>query len=548
MTPLTHAVLALLVFGGMSFAHRLDAASDAAPPISPHLVGVNLWLTPDAPVWAQMAKAGVKTVRIGGHQYDRQPPSPEQLLAWVQQIQAMGAEPMVQVSQYQSAADAARWVHFLNVQHKRAVRYWNIGNEPWLQADKPPWPTVTARIQVYVQSFAEAMKAVDPSIRIYAPDLSYFEPEAFTLLFGGEHNIGGKVPNRPYYYVDGFSYHDYPQRPGDPARDGAEKMVNTVRRVKEAVDAANRRLGRAGQDALQWGLGEFNSATGARVHSWGNGQMFAQVLGACMQYGATYAATWSMFESDGNRGATDFSLIDGTGAPRASYHHMAAISHYFTGIYVPGTSSNSDVVAFGAVNQDRVSIMLLNRGPSPFEYSLGLNQAPTGGAVLTLRVNAGRPRVHHGTLEGHASTVLVFQRDRLTRWHYRAEDFQATRFPSITEGDHSAAESLPLQGLEPVTLKRGAAPVSLPLPLAGPCVPAKVTGVSRNPALVSVSASSASSTTRTLMLTAHAPGTTIVDFHITTARTKSCKINTFSSSLLVTVTDETVPPAQNQVP
>src|SRR5664279_2007296 len=113
-----------------------------AQQISPQLVGTNVWFSQlDKAVWDLTKDCGVKTIRIGGNAYDKKLPSNETLLDWVKKIQGMGAEPVMQVSQYQPAEVAARLVRLFNVEKHEGIapiKYWNIGNEPWLQAKKPP--------------------------------------------------------------------------------------------------------------------------------------------------------------------------------------------------------------------------------------------------------------------------------------------------------------------------------------------------------------------------------------------------------------------------
>ena len=55
-----------------------------------------------------------------------------------------------------------------------AVKYWNIGNEPWLERDRPATSSMASIVAGYVRPIASAMKAVDPAIRIYAPDECYY--------------------------------------------------------------------------------------------------------------------------------------------------------------------------------------------------------------------------------------------------------------------------------------------------------------------------------------------------------------------------------------
>jgi len=416
----------------------LISSSLTAQMISPNLVGTNLWFTnPSATVWNLTKQCGVQTIRIGGAEYDRNMPTKQTILNWVKQVRAIGAEPIVQVSQYKSAALAAELVTYLNVENKgiiAPVKYWSIGNEPWLQNGKPAISTVGAMVEKYFKPIAEAMKAVDPTIKIYGPDFCYYIDEAINDLFGGKNNIAGKIPGKEYYYCDGISWHTYPQDNNiDLAVQGLAAFKSSIVKCKQKVDAVNLALNRTGDDALVWGIGEFNAKGGPEVHSWANGQMFGGILGLCMKYEAKYAATWSMFESGGNRQGTDFSMIDGNMTPRASYRHMQFVAQYFNGKYIDGTSSNGDFVVYGAKNGGQTSVMIMNRGFGfPKEYTLHLNNTAANGTTVTLKVNADSTASYSDMIGERTTHVLVFRGDSIIKINYSSIDFDKGLPPTLS--------------------------------------------------------------------------------------------------------------------
>ena len=288
------SIFLLLFFSGIVNAQQ----------ISPNLVGTNVWYSQlDDKVWDLTKDCGVTTVRIGGHAYDKHMPSNETLLQWVKKIQAMGAEPVLQVSKYEPAEAAAALVKLFNLEKHdgiASIKFWNIGNEPWLQADRPAQSAMGDLVEKYFKPIAAAMKSIDSTILIYGPNecdfMTYYDD-----LFGGKNDITGKVPGHSYYYCDGLTWHRYPQGNGDPATEGANDMLSRIEKAKAKVDQINKLHNRIGKDALQWGIGEYNSKGGPEVHTWGNGQMFGAVLGGCMENGATFATSWSIFEHGGDR-------------------------------------------------------------------------------------------------------------------------------------------------------------------------------------------------------------------------------------------------------
>lgn len=371
----------------------------------------------------------MKSIRIGGHAYDDNMPSKEQLLDWVKRIQAIGAEPILQVSQYDSPKAAAELVSFFNVElaSGKAIKYWNIGNEPWLQNKRPELSAVGPMVEKYFKPRAEVMKEIDPTIKIYGPDLCYYIDEAMDDLFGGKNDISGKVPGKNYYYCDGLSWHRYPQDTNiNLAYEGIEDFKEAIIKSKAKVDQVNLKHNRTGDDALGWGIGEYNAKGGPQVHTWENGQMFGGVLDLCMKYGATFVTSWSMFENDGNRKGTDFSFIDGANMiPRPSYRHMQMIAKYFSGNYVDGKSSLNDVITFGSVDGNKISVMIMNRSRNPIDFKLNLNfdeVASTGSEVIS-NIDAKNKEVFLGKMEPLSTQTLVFQGNQVLKTVYGNEQF-----------------------------------------------------------------------------------------------------------------------------
>jgi len=409
-----------------------------AQPISQYLVGTNLWYTdPDTTIWNLTEQGGFQTIRIGGISYDRNMPTKQTILSWVKKIQSIGAEPIVQVSQYKSAIDAADLVTYLNIENKGViapVKFWNIGNEPWLENGKPSFSSVGAMVESYFKPIATAMKAIDPSIKIYGPDFCYYIEEGINDLFGGKNNIAGKVPGKDYFYCDGISWHKYPQNENiNLAYQGVDEFKTSIVKCKQKVDEVNTVLNRTGEDKLGWGIGEFNAKGGPEVHTWGNGQMFGGIMGLSMKYEATYVCTWSMFENGGNRQGTDFSMIDGAHMmPRASYRHMEFVAKYFKGAYVDWTSSSNDFVVYGAQNNDQVCVMIIHRGKVPQEYILNFNNTLVSDNSVASTTDKDTAFNYQDVIGERTTHVLIFRGDSIIKIKYSSDDFYKETAPSIS--------------------------------------------------------------------------------------------------------------------
>jgi hypothetical protein len=210
-------------------------------------------------------------------------------------------------------------------------------------------------------------------------------------------------------------------------------MLTRIKKAKTKVDYVNTLHNRTGSEAMQWGIVEFNSKGGPEVHTWGNGQLFGSVLGGCMKYGATYAATWSMFESGGDRSSTDFSYIDGNMIPRASFRHMQVIAKYFHGTYIDGKSSNTNLRIFAARNADTMSVMIMNTSTGThLPYSLFLNSDSTLSSGVFLNVNDSSSLRYNDLIQARSTQVIVFRGSEILRWTYTSQDFDLGKGPSET--------------------------------------------------------------------------------------------------------------------
>jgi hypothetical protein len=415
-------------------------ATTTAKPISTLLVGTNAWYkNPTDQVWTLTQQCGIASIRIGGNNYNDVMPSKAELLDWVKRTQAMGAEPIMQISQFATTAAAADYVKYFNVDlaSGKKIKYWNIGNEPWLKLNQPATSTMGALVEAYFKPLAAAMKEIDPTIKIYGHDECYYMEDATNDLFGGKNNIAGLVPGKSYYYCDGISWHKYPQDATiDLAYAGIDQFKADIIKCKAKVDAVNIQLNRTGDNKLGWSIGEYNAKDGPLVHTWKNGEMFAGILDLCMKYGATYTTSWSMFEHGGDRQGSDYSFIDGLHmTPRATYRHMEMVAKNFSGNYVEGKSSSSTFIVFGSVNGGKISVIIMNRSNVSKAFNLKLNYAASvaSGSTVEFNVDAGSALTYSGTIDGSSTYLYVFDNGHITRTTYSESNFNNEQAPIVTQ-------------------------------------------------------------------------------------------------------------------
>src|SRR6266511_2855115 len=355
-------------------------AFPAGAPVTPYLIGQNYWFfradLPDLP-FPTVKNSGVTIVRIGGRTFDNTPLTDAQLLQQVDKIRSIGAEPLIQVSRHHVAAT----VQYINGASARNVKFWSIGNEPDLGFVGGE-VQLAAAVAVYIKQISPAMRDVDPSITIIAPDMAFYSATKFNELLGGASDITGKDA-QGRYYIDCVSFHRYgastftrEQALNDMHSDFENnRVVPLVNRIA----FANSLNDRTGSAALKWALTEFNILTanppnfsgdtrinnpaGYGVSSFFNGQFFAEYYRVAMKRGVAFMNSWSIREGGGNGSAGDLGYLGGNinaPVPRSSYYHMQMIANYLLpGGYLPSASSapNLAVLSTSAKCQTRLAVM-----------------------------------------------------------------------------------------------------------------------------------------------------------------------------------------------
>ena len=150
-----------------------------AQTISNHFFGQNAWM-PDTignvvysgklhKQWGNIKNSGAKLIRYGGIATDNNMPTNYQYLRIIDSVRANGMEPTIQVpfSKFKyTAQQVADIVKFINVTSGRNIKYWSIGNEPWLQAKKPNQDSFAIVVEKYFKSISAAMKGIDSTLRM----------------------------------------------------------------------------------------------------------------------------------------------------------------------------------------------------------------------------------------------------------------------------------------------------------------------------------------------------------------------------------------------
>jgi hypothetical protein len=429
-------------------------------PISAHFPGINAWMPKQIgsnfyngkleTKWDAVEASGVKIMRYGGIGVDKHavPSAAETRAQYVAMVDAMrlrGIEPVLQVPVRDGAANevtpqqAADLVRYINLDQQKGVKYWSIGNEPNLGADHGGYGYNTAApIAAYVKAFSSAMKAVDPTIKILAPETAGFHNtilENLTVCDGTaddstKFDLTGMDPNGNYY-VDILTFHTYgfggtqtlrSQVIDELTRDGG--FEDDLAYLKLRLDGCNQLNGRTGEDAVRIAVTEANvnhtqpgsdGPSGLGAASFIGGQFWAEMMGIAMQQGVDFITFWSVIEGGASHPDSEIGYFNGDGTiTRPSYYHFQMMAQNFRGSSVAATEDSTErstVKAFAAVDFDQVAVIILNQETGTgFDYTVRLNNGTVSGTrPLRIRVDAGLAVPEYNDHIGaESSVVLVF--------------------------------------------------------------------------------------------------------------------------------------------
>lgn len=149
-------------------------ANAPAGSVSPHVYGTNYgpWLFVPLQMQPAAEAANLSVMRYpGGNWGDRNDMDEWNLDQYIMLTRQFGAEPYIHVRLLNGTAErAADVVRMLNVEKGYNVRFWSIGNEPNLFGDGYE----TEQFVREWREWAEAMRAVDPSIILIGPEINQF--------------------------------------------------------------------------------------------------------------------------------------------------------------------------------------------------------------------------------------------------------------------------------------------------------------------------------------------------------------------------------------
>ncbi len=414
-----------------------DGGADAGVAASPLVVstatrtprttatGVNYWLWMpafgDDVTGTDTLTAALKptVMRVGGYNNDANTQDPFDDAAFdtaVTYARAIGAEPIIQVplladisGKPPTAATAAGMVTYGNVTKGYGLKYFSIGNEPDLYASQglvadPTQPAIpgytAADYCTTARAYVTAMKAVDPTIKIVGPDLSWKYQAG-----GGANDWLTPILTGCGDLFDVVSIHRYPFEAASASLGAAAADAANFRNVMTSVRGI---LQATGQGAKPLALTEMNivydgtfCVLDASPGTVGSALWLADGLGTANELGLWTSAVWDISDDDGYA----LGLIGPAPAhtPRPEYYAYALFAEHFGPTLVDVTSAPAGVKAYASRNQadDTTEIILVNwnQSAAPLAFSVtGLTTAPSPVTFVLPPVSIGAVEIpNHGS-------------------------------------------------------------------------------------------------------------------------------------------------------
>jgi hypothetical protein len=461
MSLLLSSILALSAVAG---------ARAQTVPVSPQLFGINYWYYDYAGGYDSfdakktVLKAnGIKLVRLGGilPQNKLAPSDLPYFDLAIDRVLSTGATPLLQLPINLAPADIPLWIeHF----RAKGVTYWSIGNEPEPASNFYQWfkgvplkaggPLVRENGNTYAEfrdkfvALARAVKAADPAAIVVGPDFHQFygttnatDPlMSYYPAFIAD--VGALTENRaPLLDVFAFHYYGY-----NPELDN-KKRFDVLQGYLNGVNA-NR------GSPLRMAVTEVNATPSTNpgfnpllIFPWDfeAGQFLASVTRNAMANGGAMVVPWSVYESGGSKGATDFSTFNANGTPRSTMVHFSLLANNqrarLMDAAMTGSGGNS-VVYFGMSDGGGSTLLLMNTTTLARTYSVRLDgRYATAAANTRFLFNTANlnPVEWVGNLP--AKTSLMFTVDangkRLRKIEYNK---------AISDAAQTSTASVPLVG------------------------------------------------------------------------------------------------------
>lgn len=342
-------------------------------PISPLVFGTNYgpW-TFISPAARNTAKdVGLTLLRYpGGNWGDQNDLMEYQLDDAVALAKQLGAEPLITVRLANgSIENAVNLLKYANQTRKYNIKYWSIGNEPSLfatgGANVPGYDTV--RFNKEWRQFAEALRAVDPNIKLVGPDIHQYmaDPAARPKDPNGKDWLEEFLKaNGDLVDVVAVHRYPFPKNTQDliPPKD---ELLASSEEWDQIIPAMRQVISETTSQDKPIGILEINSSWAttsggeASPETFYNALWFGDVLGRLIKQRVDMVAQFVLAGKVGGGGGT-LGLFDGD-APRPIFY-VYPMYHRF-GQELVESATDKELVSIYAAKRDdgALTLMVINR-------------------------------------------------------------------------------------------------------------------------------------------------------------------------------------------
>jgi len=340
-------------------------------------------------------------MRVGGYNNDANIPDPfddAQLDTMVAYARAIGAEPILQVpvlgdttGQQPTAATAAQMVTYANVTRGYGIKYFSVGNEPDIydqqaSAAAPSRPGYTAADYcTTTAAFVAAMKAVDPSIQIVGPDLSWKYQAG-----NGTNDWLTPILQTCGSLLDVVSIHRYPFEAAAATLPAAQADRTAFRQLIASVRGIMSATGQGGKPLALTEMNVAYDATscvlGASPATVGGALWMADALGSAVDLGLWTSAVWDI--SDDESYALGLIGPMPGHVPRPAYYAYQLYADHFGPSLAGVSSAPSGVSAYATRNQanDATDVIYVNWNSADVGVQVQVTGLATAPASPTFRL------------------------------------------------------------------------------------------------------------------------------------------------------------------
>ncbi|MEZ4670704.1 MAG: glycoside hydrolase family 44 protein [Anaerolineae bacterium] len=415
----TGAISSLLIVAGLLVllimapvaAQDSDLSVDASQSlgtISPYVYGANMGAYSIVPqdMMPQAQALNLKYLRFGGTDSDQADVVVSQFDIFILKSRMLGTEPALTVRLLHGTPEkAAEVVRYINIEKGYNVQFWSIGNEPNFFEDVIKEPSYNAEdLAKNWREIAEAMKAVDPTIKFVGPDVSQYVPlsidgDKITYLEpsggGDPRDKQGNDWMQTFLRANGdlldvVAIHRYPYPGGNPNNKSTIDGLRANSREWDTIIPTLRQVIReaAGRD-IPLAITEFNSDsrqssnTDAALDSFYNAIWTADVLGRFIRQQVYIAAFWDI-QGGADRSWGLLSKYD----VRPVYYSYLLYTHLGSEL-LASSSADEDVTITAARRDDgALTLMVINLGPDEVTKTLDLTGITPAGEAEVWRFDA----------------------------------------------------------------------------------------------------------------------------------------------------------------